>query len=342
MKLRGSGGFYVRAYPFEKQEAFFDGHIKCFEFMNGVPYKIAYDNLKTAVKKILEGSNREEQEQFMALRTHYLYASTFCRPAKGSDKGGVENAGKEAVRKFFVPYPEVDSFEELNEYLHNECIKLLESNPKWEAEKAALRPLPAVRFDGARYKEAKVNRYSMVQFETNRYSVPTIYVGEKVTVKATADEVKILFKGTIIASHPRIYGRYQEQIKLDHYLELLLQKSRALDNTKVYKPQLLAPVYEQYRRNLNARSHKGNKEFVKILMLHRDYPPALVTEAVEIAMTYNVYSYDGVLNILGQLLFSERPKMAPISKDKLQNIPEVVVIPPDLSKYSVLMSGGRQ
>jgi transposase len=151
MKLRGSGGFYVRAYPFEKQEAFFDGHIKCFEFMNGVPYKIAYDNLKTAVKKILEGSNREEQEQFMALRTHYLYASTFCRPAKGSDKGGVENAGKEAVRKFFVPYPEVDSFEELNEYLHNECIKLLESNPKWEAEKAALRPLPAVRFDGARY-----------------------------------------------------------------------------------------------------------------------------------------------------------------------------------------------
>ncbi|HRU42716.1 MAG TPA: IS21 family transposase, partial [Candidatus Diapherotrites archaeon] len=186
------------------------------------------------------------------------------------------------------------------------------------------------------------NRYSMVQFETNRYSVPTIYVGEKVTVKATADEVKILFKGTIIASHPRIYGRYQEQIKLDHYLELLLQKSRALDNTKVYKPQLLAPVYEQYRRNLNARSHKGNKEFVKILMLHRDYPPALVTEAIETAMAYNVYSYDGVLNILGQLLVSNRPKINPVSKDKLQSIPEVVVIPPDLSKYSVLMPGGGQ
>lgn len=205
-----------------------------------------------------------------------------------------------------------------------------------------MRPLPAVRFDGARYKVAKVNRYSMVQFETNRYSIPTIYVGEKVTVKATADEVKILFKGAIIASHLRIYRRYQEQIKLDHYLELLLQKFRALGNTKVYKPQMLAPVYEQYRRNLNARSHKGNREFVKILMLHRDYPPALVTEAVEIAMTYNVYSYDGILNILGQLLISERPKMAPISKDKLQNIPEVVVIPPDLSKYSVLMLGGRQ
>lgn len=342
MKLRGSGGFYVRAYPFEKQEAFFDGHIKCFEFMNGVPYRIAYDNLKTAVKKILEGSNREEQEQFIALRTHYLYESTYCRPAKGNEKGGVENAGKEAVRKFFVPYPEVDSFEELNEYLHKECIKLLERNPKWEAEKAALRPLPAVRFDGARYKEAKVNRYSMVQFETNRYSVPTMYVGDKVTVKATADEIKILYKDTLIASHPRIYGRYEDQIQLDHYLELLLQKSRALDNTKVYKPHMLAPIYEQYRRILNTRSPKGNREFVKILMLHRDYPPELVTEAVEIGMTYNVYSYDGVLNILGQLLVSDSPKMAPVSKDKLQGIPEVVVIPPDLNKYSVLMSGGGQ
>ena len=225
---------------------------------------------------------------------------------------------------------------------YNECVKLLEKNPKWEAERAALRPLPATRFDGARYKEAKVNRYSMVQFETNRYSVPTIYVGEKVTVKATADEVKILYKGVMIASHPRIYGRYQEQITLDHYLELLLQKSRALDNTKVYKPQTLAPVYEQYRRSLNARSPRGNREFVRILLLHRDYPPMLVTEAVEIAMTYNVYSYDGVLNILGQLLVSDSPKMAPVSKDKLQGIPEVFVIPPDLNKYSVLMSGGGQ
>ena len=182
----------------------------------------------------------------------------------------------------------------------------------------------------------------MVQFETNRYSVPTIYVGEKVTVKATADEIEILYKGTIIARHPRIYERYQEQIKLDHYLELLLQKSRALDNTKVYKPQSLSPIYEQYRRSLNARSQKGNREFVKILMLHRNYPLALVTEALEIAMAYNIYSYDGVFNILGQLLVSERPKINPVSKDNLRSIPEVVVMPPDLNKYNVLMSGGGQ
>lgn len=339
MKLRGSGGFYVRAYPFEKQEAFFDGHIKCFEFMKGVPYKIAYDNLKTAVKKVLQGSNREEQEQFISLRTHYLYESTFCRPARGNEKGGVENAGKEVVRRFFVPYPDVNSFEELNHYLHNECIKLLEKNSKWEAEKSALRPLPTVRFDGARYKEAKVNRYSMIQFETNRYSVPTSYVGEKVTVRATAEEIKIISKGSTIAEHFRIHGRNKDSIILDHYLELLLFKSRALGNTKVYNPQTLPPIYEQYRRCLLARNPRGNREFVKILMLHRDYHPSQVTEAIEIAMEYNVYGYDGVLNILGQTLVLSH-KADPINKDKLQSIPEVIVTPPNLNKYSILMTGG--
>lgn len=339
MKLRGSGGFYVRAYPFEKQEAFFDGHIRCFEFMNGVPYRTTYDNLKTAVKKVLQGSNREEQEHFSALRTHYLYESSFCRPARGNEKGGVENAGKEAVRKFFVPYPEVNSFEELNEYLHQECIKVLELNPKWEAEKAALRPLPEIRFNGARYKEAKVNRYAMVQLETNRYSVPTAYVGERVTLKITAGQIEILSKNSIIARHTRLYGRNQDHIILDHYLELLLQKSRALSNTKVYKPQTLPPVYEEYRRCLSARNAKGNREFVRILMLLREYPAKLVTEAMKLAIRYNLYSHDGVLNIIGQLIVTSL-KIIPLNKEKLQGIPDVKVNPPGLDKYSVLMTGG--
>ena len=202
-----------------------------------------------------------------------------------------------------------------------------------------IRDRPKVRFNGARYKEAKINRYSMVQFETNRYSVPTVYVDERVTVRATVDQIDIMLKDSVIAHHPRNYGHNQDNIILDHYLELLLQKSRALGNTKVYNPQSLPQAYEQYRRILVSRSPKGNREFVKILMLHRDYPPAYVTEALEIAMLYNIYGYDGVLNILGQLLLKSH-KVIHLSKEKLQGIPDVQVTPPDLDKYKALMSGG--
>jgi len=168
---------------------------------------------------------------------------------------------------------------------------------------------------------------------------PEVDSGERVTVKASVDEIDIIMRNEVIAHHPRIHGRNQESIILDHYLELLLQKSRALSNTKVYKPQTLPPVYEQYRRCLLARNPKGNREFVKILMLHRDYPSEQVTEAVEMAMIYNIYGYDGVLNILGQLTVSSH-KIIPLNSDKLQNVPSVQVTPPDIEKFRALMAGG--
>jgi len=179
----------------------------------------------------------------------------------------------------------------------------------------------------------------MVQLETNRYSVPTAYVGEKVTLKISADKLAILSKNSVIAQHPRLYGRNQDNIILDHYLELLLQKSRALGNTKVYKPQTLPSVYEEYRRGLIARNPKGNRDFVRILMLLREYPSKLVTEAIEIAMQYNLYGYDGVFNIIGQLIATS-PKIIPLSKERFQGIPDVHVNPPSLDKYKALMAGG--
>jgi transposase len=339
MKLSASGGFYVRAYPFEKQEAFFDGHRRCFEFMGGVPVEIAYDNLKTAVKKILQGSQREEQDQFIALRTHYLYQANFCRPRRGNEKGGVEKAGQEAVRRFLVPYPEVDSFEELNQYLHERCSELLAKNPRWEAEMKSLKPLPAAPFKCVRYAEAKVNTYSMIQFETNRYSIPVKYIGEKVLIRATVDQIEILLDHNLITVHQRIYGRHKESLVLDHYLELLLMKSRALGNTRVYRPDSLPPVYEQYRKCLVARDPKGNRQFVKILMLNREYPANQITDAIGLALAYNVYNYDGLLNILMQLN-TESPKVIPLSSDLTANIPKVHVLSPDLSKYGALIDNG--
>lgn len=78
---------------------------------------------------------------------------------------------------------------------------------------------------------------------------------------------------------------------------------------------------------------------MKILMLLREYPSKLVTEALELALVYNLYSYDGVLNIIGQLIVAS-PKITPLDKEKYENIPDVKVNPPSLDKYSILMTGG--
>ena len=87
MRLNYSRVRFVKAYPFQKQEAFLDGHESAFHFIGGVPHRIAYDNLKTAVFKVLEGHNRQEQEAFKAFRSFYLFDSRYCTPAQGHEKG---------------------------------------------------------------------------------------------------------------------------------------------------------------------------------------------------------------------------------------------------------------
>ncbi|HEY76481.1 MAG TPA: hypothetical protein G4O00_09915 [Thermoflexia bacterium] len=49
------------AFPAQKQEAFFLGHVCAFHHFGGVPRRILYDNLTVAVQRVLEGRNRKEQ-----------------------------------------------------------------------------------------------------------------------------------------------------------------------------------------------------------------------------------------------------------------------------------------
>ncbi len=57
-----------------------------------MPRRVRYDNLKSAVEKVLKGRGRIESERFVALRSHYRFDSFFCLPGiKGAhEKGGVE------------------------------------------------------------------------------------------------------------------------------------------------------------------------------------------------------------------------------------------------------------
>ncbi len=81
---------FVMAFPSQKQESFFYGHVCAFEHFGGVPWRISYDNLSTAVRLMVEGRVRREQRQFVAFRSYYLFESHFCQPAAGWEKGGVE------------------------------------------------------------------------------------------------------------------------------------------------------------------------------------------------------------------------------------------------------------
>ena len=80
----------------------------------GVFRVLRYDNLKSAVKKILRGHQREETARFIGFRSHWGFASEFCTPGEGHEKGGVEGEGGQFRRNYLVPVPKVGDLEELN------------------------------------------------------------------------------------------------------------------------------------------------------------------------------------------------------------------------------------
>lgn len=241
MVLNHSGDLYFEGFERATQEAFFQGHANAFESFGGVPHTVTYDNLKVAVQKVLQGKNRQENERFVAFRSAYLFDSRFCQPAKGNEKGRIENMVKFAERNLFTPVPRVASLQELNTLLRERCLAYRQRvqarqsqsvGERLEAERDLLLPLPVRPPECCRIIPVKVDKTALVQFETNRYSVPSDYAYRILWLKAFVDRVEITDQETVVASHSRLSGKYSESIRFEHYRKVLERKPGALQHLR--------------------------------------------------------------------------------------------------------------
>lgn len=314
MHLNYSHARFVMAFPFQKQEAFFEGHIQAFRFFGGVPKRITYDNLKTAVYRILSGHNRQEQQSFVTFRSYYLFESRYCTPAQGHEKGGVESDVGYAQRNFFAPLPQAASFEALNTHLRHLCRQDMQRRVRgaavsvaqhWQAEQSHFLPLPALDYAACSSKSVKANPYSQVVFETNRYSVPVKYVGQSLVLRAYPFRIEVLSQAQVITSHPRCLGREQDVLDPLHYLPLLMQRPGAFEHAlplRRWRSEWPA-AYERLLQDLLKRwpDGRGLREFLAILNLHRQHEAAQVEQAIVAALELGASHFDGVQLCLRQL-----------------------------------------
>lgn len=352
LRLNYSRKIFVCAYPTQKQESFLDGHVRAFQYLGGVPYRLSYDNLKTAVARILEGRNRQEQRTFVVFRSHYLFESHFCTPGQGHEKGGVESAVGYSRRNFMVPLPRVDSFAELNELLLACCQADDERTVRgqkrpivemWAEEQPHLRALSEKDFDCGVVHSVTLNGYSQVSFETNRYSVPADKARKHLVLKAYPFRIDIQDHQETIASHPRCYEKGQDILDPLHYLPLLEERPGAFDHTKPIRRwrETWPPAYEALLTQLREQwpDGQGIREFVRILDLHRDHPAEQIQQAIERALEYGCPHADGVVLCLHQL---SEPDSDVLSLDLSDhpNLIDVATQEPDLACYDQLLTGG--
>jgi transposase len=311
MRSKGSGKPFVRCFPCERQQAFFEGHMEAFGFYGGVFRTLIYDNLTAAVEKVLKGKERRLQGSFEKFRAYYNFEARFCNRGQGHEKGGVEGLVGYARRNFLVPIPRVESLQELNGHLLAECVVYgdhrIAGRDKpvrefFEEEKQHLLSLPGVAFSNLDTASAKVDKYSTVVVDKNRYSVPTRYGGLRVRVVLSVARLDIFYGSQRIAGHERVYGNNKWQLDPMHYLELLGRRPQAFESARPIRqwragwPASLERLLERFRE-AHGPTH-GIKEFIEVLMLFGEHGHKEVIEAVEGAVRAGVSSREAVEHLL--------------------------------------------
>jgi transposase len=295
-----SGAAFSMASPVETQQAFLEGHALAFAWFGGVFAEVRYDNLGSAVKKVLRGRRRTETDRFVALRSHYLFESIFTTPgiAGAHEKGGVEGEVGRMRRNHLVPVPSVGSFEQLNQLLADASAsdlgRRIAGRPvsvaeQLSVERPILRALPTP-FDATETTTVRVDSKALVTIRQNRYSVPVALAGLRVTAAIGAREIRIMHRDREVACHERLHGKYRTRAVLDHYLELLARKPGGLarsvplaqERERGSWPERFDELWAALRDRWG--QSEADRQMVDVLMLCREHGPAVVELAVRGAL----------------------------------------------------------
>jgi transposase len=351
-----SGREFHQAFPRATQQAFLEGHVSALGYFGGVFSEVRYDNLSSAVKKVMRGRRRKETDRFIALRSHYLFDSAFCRPGKvgAHEKGGVEGGLGRFRRSHLVPVPQVESYDDLNRLLLDCCAeddqRRIEGRTRtiqedWDVERPMLRPLPADPFPTAQVGMHRVDRRSRVRVRCNHYSVPVRLVGRQVEIRVGARTIEAWQAGRRVAVHARLHGRNGEQLVLDHYLELLRYKPGAMKQCRPLRQAREAGAwptqYDQLWTELKRRygDADGTRQMVDVLMLLRTTRPDDVHTVVSLALEYGCCDAAAVAMLLRQMLL---PDAVPDLLEGLGRLDDVgTPASSDMGIYDALLPSSR-
>jgi len=345
LSLPYSGAVYCQVFPRECAETFQEGHARAFAFFGGVPERIAYDNTKTAVARIVGPRERVLTRDFLRLKSHYLFDSHFCLVRRPNEKGHVERLVDYARSNFLVPVPAVTSLEALNAHLAERCRQDQARSVRGKSgtvaaglveDRAAMLPLPARRFDARRVTVAAADSLSLVRFDTNSYSVPTRYAHRAVTVVATVSEVRMVFEDTLVARHERCWGREQYRFDPVHYLALLERKPGGFDFARPLEQWDLPACFGLLRRRLEADGRHGTRAFIRVLRLLETHSLAQLTDAVEYALDIGIEDPDSIRSVLEHR--ADRPTEL-FRLDGRPHLAGVRVEPTDVAAYASLLTG---
>ena len=217
MSFPYSNAAFAFPVPKENAECFLEALKRLFDQAGGVPRKIWFDNLSAAVVAVLDHGERELTDAFSRFCAHYRFAPQFCNPGKGNEKGNVENKVGYGRRNWCVPPPVIETPAQFELYLMEAAKADMQrqhyAKPSriadlWEEERPKLLLVPTVPLEIYRLENARLNKYSELQFESTLYPLPQCKAKLPVLLKVKWDEIEVVSAdGTYqsLAKFPRPY-----------------------------------------------------------------------------------------------------------------------------------------
>jgi transposase len=355
MRACYSGRVFVRAVARATQQAFLECMVLGLEYFGGVFAEIRMDNHKSAVARVLRGRTRQESDRFIALRSHYLFESRFCRLGEegAHEKGGVEGGIGHFRRNHLVPLPSCRDLQDLDRQLLEACLRedqrVAVGKPAsklelWSQEQAQLRPLPEERFPTVEYvDQIRVDDKARARVRSVSYSVPARLSGRLVRAELSSDRVLIFHAGEQVANWERCWEPYGQRLELDHYLEVLQHKPQAFwRSVPLRQAQASGRWPAQYTELfLKLKERLGEsgaaRQMVDVLLLHRRYAAPVVDQAVSGALAAGAIDGRAVAVLVRRLRDGQRPVMVlDVGGLDMYQRPQ-----PPVDAYDQLLKGGQ-
>ena len=330
---------YTQVFPSQNQECLLEGMKQIFEHIGGVPVRLRFDNMSTAVAQVLKGTERVFTDGFKRFMLHYRFQADFCNPASGNEKGNVENKVGYSRRNAFVPLPTIESFKEFNEQLWEWCEKdaervhykhKLSIQELWQEDKKELLVLPEHPFSVFRYSALAVNKTGFVTIDTNKYGLSPAFAGETIQAKIFYDHIEFFHDHKHICTYSRSYKSNEEIYDWTQYVGILCKKPGAAEHTRFFKQ--LPQGRQAYLASTSGKERKNALQLLEEIV--GDGNTAFCDEALELAEDNGRKDVDSLRQCYYIVAKKEhRPKPLEI------NATPVLNYAPNLSVYDGLMGG---
>ena len=343
---------FAEFVPDQKLPTFIGVQERMFAFFGGITPYVVVDNLKSGVHRA-DLYDPDVNPTYCDFANHTGFAVLPARPYKARDKGSGESHIGVIQRGFFqeVRNRTFYSLSDLNaafrlylERLNHAVMKDygVSRAERFEEEKKHLKALPPSGFELSEWRSAKVHPDCHIQVEKNFYSVPFVYVGQKVRVRLTEKMVEVFNDNSQpIAAHGRLRGIGMFSTYDSHYPEKKLSVARFEVHHAKEQAQKLGPQVEQLVDKLLSTEYplRHLRRVQGILRLAKRYPitPEALDHACGRALIFNktrvAYIKDCALYFVTH---GQRPTLiTPRREQGAVHLYQQLLLPPDAESQNV-------